>query len=82
MGGETDWLTKIGNSLMGVSVLGLLGLLPVIFGLLASLMACICYGLQIYNNKTVRDFFQSRRDHKIAVLQTKIDALRSKNPGP
>jgi hypothetical protein len=80
--GNDTWLTWIGHAFAGVSIATLFGMLPVFFGLIASVLACLWYAVQLHENPTVRAFFQRRRVRLAAKLQAKIDALRAKDQIP
>jgi hypothetical protein len=83
MNGNNDpWLTWISHAFAGASIATLFGMLPVFFGLIASVLACLWYAVQLHENPTVRAFFQRRRERKAAKLKAKIDALMGKNKIP
>lgn len=78
----TTWLNWANHVFAGASIATLFGMLPIFFGLVASILACLLYSAQLYENKTVRAFLQRRREYKAAKLQAKIDALRAKDKIP
>lgn len=75
-GGQDGWLTWVNHFAAGISVAALFGMLPIFFGLIASILACFWYAVQLHENQTVQAFFKRRRARKAAKLQSKIDALK------
>lgn len=80
--GDATWLNWVSHAFAGASIATLFGMLPVFFGLIASVLACLWYAVQLHENPTVRAFFQRRRERKAAKLQAKIEALRAKDKIP
>ena len=65
----TSWL---GHSLSGAAILGTLaGWFPPI----AAFVAFIWYSIQIYESKTVQDWFHARRAKKIARLKARLHVI-------
>lgn len=81
-GGNDTWLNWTSHVFAGASIATLFGMLPVFFGLIASILACLWYAVQLHENPTVRAFFQRRRERKAAKLKAKIDALLAKDKIP
>lgn len=81
-GGNDTWLNWISHAFATASIATLFGMLPVFFGLIASVLACLWYAVQLHENPTIRAFFQRRRVRKAAKLQAKIDALRAADKIP
>lgn len=80
--GNDTWLTWISHLFAGVSIATLFGMLPVFFGLIASILACLWYAVQLHENQTVQAFLRRRRERKAAKLQAMIDSLRNKDKIP
>lgn len=85
MNGQGDggaWLNWVNHALATASIATVFGMLPVFFGLIASVLACFWYAVQLHENETVRAFFQRRRERKAIKLKAKIDALLAKDKIP
>ncbi len=70
--GDGNIVAWIGH---GLSTTAILGTLAGLFPPIAALAAFIWYSVQLYESKTVQNWFARRRAHKIARLRARIRLL-------
>jgi hypothetical protein len=61
-------------SLFGVSIVGIIGYLPIFITSIAGILACCMYAVTFYESKTVQHWLNNRRQLKMAKKVAKLKA--------